>query len=59
VVGSSIHVLEKVGMFKNILIEAIVRLMSYGSNVIDMYAKFRMTIDDAYRMFDKMHAHTM
>jgi pentatricopeptide repeat protein len=51
--------LKKVGMFKNILVEAVVRLMSYGNNVIDMYAKFRMIIDDAYRMFDKMHAHTM
>ncbi len=51
--------LKKVGMFKNILVEAVVRLMSYGSSVIDMYAKSRMIIDDAYRMFDKMHAHIM
>jgi pentatricopeptide repeat protein len=51
--------LKKVGMFKNILVEAVVRLMSYGNNIIDMYAKSRMIIDDVYRMFDKMHAHTM
>jgi pentatricopeptide repeat protein len=51
--------LKKVGMFKNILVEVVVRLMPYGSSVIDMYAKSRMIINDVYRMFDKMHAHIM
>jgi pentatricopeptide repeat protein len=51
--------LKKVGMFKNILVEVVVRLMSCGNNIIDMYAKSRMIIDDVCKVFHKMHAHTM
>jgi pentatricopeptide repeat protein len=51
--------LKKAGMFKNRSVEAAVRLMSCGSSVIDMSAKSRMIIDDACRVFDRMHAHTM
>jgi hypothetical protein len=43
--------LKKAGMFKNILVEAVVRLMSYGNSVIDMHAKSKMIIDDACRVF--------
>jgi pentatricopeptide repeat protein len=46
-------------MFKNRLVEVVVRLMFYGSSVIDTYAKSKMIIDDVCSVFDKMHAHTM
>jgi pentatricopeptide repeat protein len=46
-------------MFKNILVEVVVRLMFYGINIIDTYAKSKMIINDVCRVFDRMHAHTM
>jgi hypothetical protein len=48
--------LKKVGMFKNRLVEAVVRLMFYGSSIIDMYAKSKMIIDDVCRVLTRcMH----
>jgi pentatricopeptide repeat protein len=46
-------------MLKNRLLEVAMRLMFYGAFIIDTYAKSKMIIDDVYRMFDRMHAHTM
>jgi pentatricopeptide repeat protein len=46
-------------MFKKRLVKVIVRLMFYGSSIIDMYAKSKMIIDDFCRVFDRMHAHIM
>jgi pentatricopeptide repeat protein len=46
-------------MFKKRLVEVVMRLMFYGINIIDLYAKSRMIIDDVCRMFDRMHAHIM
>jgi hypothetical protein len=51
--------LKKAGIFKNGSVEAAVRLVSCGSSVIDMSAKSRLIIDDACRVFDRMHAQTM
>jgi hypothetical protein len=42
--------LKKVGMFKNILVEANVNQMFYGNSIIDMYAKSKMIIDDVCRI---------
>jgi pentatricopeptide repeat protein len=51
--------LKKARMFKNKFVEAAMRLMFYGSSIIDMYAKSRMIIDDACRVLDMMHVHIM
>ncbi len=58
-VGCQYRYFKKAGMFKNKFVETAMRLMFYGSSVIDMYAKSRMIIDDVCRVLDMMHAHTM